>query len=602
MQFKQFAEFLDKIENTAGRNDMMKSLAEFIPQLDSAEIAPAMYLLQGRLVPNYVDLEFGFSQKSALKALETLTKGDVNKWFGELGDVGLVAEKVIANQKSEIRNAKHKDIATVYAELDALARLTGKGSQEAKQAAFTNLISSLDPLSARYVSRVVIGNLRLGLSDKTVLDALSFAKTGDKSLRAALDVAYGSRADIGDLAKIVMNSDSADLAEKLTHIKFVPGTPVASKLVERESSAAAVFERMGKSLVQPKLDGLRAQIHLLPKDTKGPRVEIYSRNMERLTDSFPDIVEAAQNLPADSLIIDSEAIGYDTENESYLPFQQTIQRRRKYDIDETAGNIPVRAMAFDLLYLNGEDISRKDVEFRVNALSEVLGKSNQSTIKQLETKVIDTEPELEKYFKDKIGMGLEGIIVKKLGTTYDPGTRNFDWIKLKANTQSDLVDTIDTVVLGYFYGRGVRAKFGVGALLVGVYNQDDGLFYSVAKVGTGMSDEQFGIIKKDLEPLELKEKPAEVVVDKILYPDVWVRPEIVMEVTADEITRSPGHTAAREMPAKFETGKPEKGLSLRFPRMNVWKRDKNADQATTVKELLRLYELRKSKLVQEVTS
>ncbi len=210
----------------------------------------------------------------------------------------------------------------------------------------------------------------------------------------------------------------------------------------------------------------------------------------------------------------------------------------------------------------------------------------------LETVNVTTAKDLEDYFQEQIGKGLEGIIAKKLGTAYEPGTRNYDWIKLKANTQARMVDTVDAVVLGYYNGRGVRAKFGVGALLVGVYNQDDGKFYSIAKVGTGMTDAEWETIKRDLTPLELPGQPAESVVEKMLHPDVWVEPKIVMEIDADQITRSPSHTAAWDKPASFETDTKGKGLSLRFPRMKVWNRDKDADQATSVQELLRMFELR----------
>lgn len=596
MQFKEFAEFLDKLAQLNGRNEMTVSLAEFLNKVEPEDIAPVMYLMQGRLLPNYIDLEFGVSQKLALRALESIVgEGEsVTKIFSETGDVGLVAEKIRA--KIEDKPAK-LSVVEVYDQLIQIAKATGKGSQDAKQQGLINLISASDPISARYISRVIIGNLRLGLSDKTVLDALSWAKAGDKSLRKHLDTAYGSRADIGDLAQMVLKTDIGDLEKKLDNITLEPGTPVASKLVERESSPEAVFERMGRCLVQPKLDGLRCQIHLLEKpNAAGNKVEIFSRNMESLTAVFPDIVEAVQKLPATSLIIDSEAIGYDLENETYLPFQQTIQRRRKYDIDAAVEAIPIRSMAFDVIYLDGKDISRDSLESRVEKLEQLLKSGKQEVIQQLETKIMETGEELDAYFRGKIGQGLEGVIIKKLGTTYDPGTRNFDWIKLKANTQSELVDTVDCVVLGYFYGRGVRAQFGVGALLLGVYNSDDDKFYSVAKVGTGMTEEQLKTIKQDLTPLEVKDKPDNVVAEKILYPDVWVKPEIVTEIDADEITRSPGHTAGRGIKAKFEKEIPiEKGLSLRFPRMKVWKRDKLATQSTTVAELIRLFELRKSK-------
>ena len=602
MKFKQFAELLEKVESTAGRNDMTLLLADFLKEFAADEIKYAMYLMQGRLVPNYVPLEFNLSQKLGLRAIaenilgtndailkdksvEAESQKTVNDSFAILGDVGLVAEKILAEQHIA---GNDLSITDVYKELYAIAELTGKGSQEAKMAGFASLLLKLDPISARYVSRVVIGNLRLGLSDKTVFDALSWAKTGTKDMRDAIERAYGARADIGDLAATIIATDLDELLVQLAKVKLQAGIPLAAKLVEREKDALTVFERLGECMLQPKLDGLRAQIHL----TKDGHAAIYSRNMESLTDSFPDIVEAVKNLGVESIIIDSEAIGYDYENDTYLPFQETIQRRRKYDVGEAADSIPVKAMAFDLMYLNGEDLSQMPLEYRVQKLQEILTKAKSTVINLLEVVTVKTGEELENYFQEQIGKGLEGIIAKKLGTFYEPGTRNYDWIKLKANTQAHMVDTVDSVVLGYYTGRGVRAKFGVGALLVGVYNQTDGKYYSVAKVGTGMKDEDLETIKRVLKPLELPGQPAESVVEKMLHPDVWVQPQIVMEIDADQITRSPSHTAAWDLPAGFEHDTKGKGLSLRFPRMKVWKRDKDATQATSVQELLRMFELR----------
>lgn len=592
MLFSDLAKFLADAEQTSGRNDTTVKLAGFLQQVPPGEIAQVMYLLQGRLLPGFIDLEFGFSQKSALKALDSVAAGvDVSKEYAESGDLGLVAAHIADQVNAQLKSPQSID--QVYADLMQLAKSSGKGSQESKQQIYLSLIQKADSESARYITRIVLGSLRTGFSDKTILDALSWVKSGNKSWRKQLDIAYGAKADIGELAKLVLETDVAALESRLQQITLTPGVPVASKLVEREASAAAVFARMGRCLVQPKLDGLRCQIHLLAEpNVAGHRVEIFSRNMESLTAVFPDVVEAVQKLPVQSLIIDSEAIGYDSAEEAYLPFQQTIQRRRKYDIESTVESIPIRAMAFDLIYLDGEDVSRKDVEWRVAQLQQILAGNQQEVICLLESKYIDTEIELDNYFRDKIGVGLEGIIVKRLGTTYDPGTRNFDWIKLKANTQSDMVDTVDAVVLGYFHGRGNRAQFGVGALLVGVYNSEDDKYYSTAKIGTGMTEAQLAEIFADLQPLVVATQPQNVQVAKPLHPDVWVSPQIVVEVDADEVTRSPGHTAGQGTQAAFESQPSPKGLSLRFPRLKVWKRDKNANQATTVAELLRLYELR----------
>ncbi len=602
MKFKQFAELLDKLENTAGRNEMTEILAEFLPKLSEEEIKPTMYLMQGRLVPTYIDIEFNISRKLAMKALASYVHpasqeimkvseadplSEIESLFSELGDVGLVAEQILGSV------SRHEEaglsIMEVYSSLKDIADFSGTGSQEQKMRGVGSLVNKLDPISARYVVRMVIGNLRLGLSAKTVLDTLSWVKAGDKSLRAEIERAYGARGDIGMIAEIVLATQDDDLLKELKEIKVEAGIPVAAKLVEREKTSETVFERLGECVIQPKLDGLRAQLHMTDKG----EVQIFSRNMENLTNSFPDLVSSLKKLKVKSIVLDSEAVGFDFENDTFLPFQETMQRRRKHNTEETALEIPVKAMVFDILFLDGKDLTQDPLQDRLKLLEKITKDSKVTKIEMLESPVVKSQDELEEIFREYIGEGLEGLIAKKLDTPYEPGTRNYDWIKLKANSRSDMVDTVDVVVLGYYSGRGVRAKFGMGALLVGLPDTRDGKYYSVAKVGTGMKDDDWLKIKSDLSEYEMKNEPENVVVNTSLKPNTWVKPEIVMEIDADEITRSPSHTTAQDLKANFELDTKGKGLSLRFPRMKVWNRDKKAEQATSVQELIKMYELRK---------
>ncbi len=611
MEFKKFAEYLEKISNTSGRTDMTIIVSELFKELKGDEIKYAMYLIQGRLVPKFVNLEFNISQKLILRALGESIKDEkkVNSLYRKLGDTGLVAESLIKDK--DIKNKdKNYSIEKTYKELTNIAKATGKGSQDEKMNKYFELINSLDSLSAKFATRIIIGNLRLGISDKTILDSLSWFKTGDKSLRSELDYAFGKKADIGELAETVIDSKE-NLTATLNKLKVQPGTPVASKLVEREKNSKAIWERMSNCYVQPKLDGLRGQLHY---DKKGlgmieGKTAVFSRNMETMTDQFPELTESLEKLKVDSIILDSEIIGVKednnknghphdlTQNKSteknseYLTYQETMQRKRKYDIGKFSKSIPVRAMCFDILYLNREDLTQKPIEDRIKILSQVL-KDSTSSLRMLETKQVKSEEELQEYFTFNVKKGLEGIITKELGTNYDPGTRNFKWIKLKANTRSDLVDTIDVVVLGYYTGKGDRARFGFGALLAGVYDPKEEKYYSIGKVGSGFTEEQMGKMFKTMEKIKVEKQPENVIVEKMLYPDVWVKPEIIMEIIADEITRSPAHTAARGKKAKVKNDDSSKGLSIRFPRMKIWNRD-DKDYPNTVGEIIRMYELRK---------
>lgn len=600
MDFKIFAQFLSELESISSRNDMTVKTAEFLRLLDKDSVKPAMYLLQGRLAPKYIPLEFNFSLKLIIKAFSLAIEESIPlEIYKRTGDVGLMAEELLNNwstysaqsQKISLDSyvflPKENSIQEIFDSLKIIAESSGSGSQERKMNQYLNLMLSNDPLSAKYISRIIIGTLRLGMSEKTLLDAMSWSVKGDKSLRKSLDLAFGYRADIGELASILVINKFKDVEDSLLNIKLKPGTPVASKLVERESSSESVWERMPHCFVQPKLDGLRGQIHF---DRQNNIVEIYSRNMENMTAQYPEIVEGVKQLNVDSIILDSEIIGFNEQTSAYSKFQDTMKRKRKYGIDEFSANIPVKAMCFDCLYLNGKDLTGESLEFRLENLSNVLSNSLKS-LSMLETIQMDSPQRLEEYFKNKVEAGQEGIIAKQAGTNYEPGTRNFKWIKLKANTRSDLVDTIDVAIIGYYIGRGDRSKFGFGALLAAVYNSKDDKYYSIGKVGSGFKEDDMITMFKDMAEVTLKEMPNNYVVNKSLYPDVWIEPKIIAEIDADEITRSPNHTAAINVLANVSDDDSTKGLSIRFPRMKKWKRDK--DYPNTIDEIIRMYELRK---------
>ena len=601
MDFKIFAQFLSDLENLSSRNEMTVKTSDFLRLLDKDSVKPVMYLLQGRLAPKYIPLEFNFSLKLIIKAFSlALDEALVTGIYKQKGDVGLMAEDILLNwteystKNTQVSldsynySPKTLDIDEVYNSLTQIVQASGAGSQEKKMTTYLNLMLCSDPLSAKYISRIIIGTLRIGMSEKTLLDAMSWSVKGDKSLRKTLDIAFGYRADIGELAKILVDNKFEDVEKSLINIALMPGTPVASKLVEREASSAAVWERMPNCFVQPKLDGLRGQIHF---DRKKDLVEIYSRNMGNMTAQYPEIVASIKQLPIDSIILDSEIIGFNEETSTYSRFQDTMKRKRKYSVEEFSQSIPVKAMCFDCLYLNGEDLTGKPIEERLVALKTLLAEPPKA-LAMLETIKMETEEELEAYFKDKVEAGQEGIITKQPGTNYEPGTRNFKWIKLKANTRSDLVDTIDVAIIGYYIGRGDRSRFGFGALLAAVYNPKDDKYYSIGKVGSGFKEEDMVTMYKDMSEIKLENMPENFVVHKSLYPDVWIEPKIVAEIDVDEITRSPNHTAAINIEAKVPGDDSTKGLSVRFPRMKKWKRDK--DLPNNVDEIIRMYELRKA--------
>jgi DNA ligase-1 len=464
----------------------------------------------------------------------------------------------------------------VYTALQKLEKMGGQGSQEEKSIFLHKLLGELDQMSAKYLVRIVLGKLRLGFSDMTLVDALSWMEAGNKSLRSTIEDAYNVCADIGFIAQTL--KEKGIEAIKKMHIQI--GIPIRPAAAERLPTAKAIIEKLGHCVAQPKLDGFRLQIHL-DKRHKKPVVHFFSRNLIDMSQMFPDLVQAITAIDVDEMICEGEAIVYDAATDSFLPFQETVKRKRKHGIQEAVTELPLQVFIFDLLYINGKEYLNKTHEERRAKLLHIFKDANSDVVRVIDEKAIATTKQLEDYFTENVASGLEGLVVKRPDALYQPGKRNFNWIKLKRQEEGHVEDTLDCVVLGYYAGEGKRADFGIGAFLVGVYNKKKDCFETVAKIGTGLKDKDWIELKKKCDALEVKQQPKNVECAKDLYPDVWTFPEVVVMIRADEITMSPLHAAGK-------TDK-ELGYALRFPRFMGYRPDKSAVEATTVDEIKRLY-------------
>ena len=318
------------------------------------------------------------------------------------------------------------------------------------------------------------------------------------------------------------------------------------------------------------------QIHLENLDQKS-HIRLFTRNLENVTHMFPDIVGTlGKEVRAKNTILDSEVIGYDPKTKNFLPFQETIKRKRKHQVSETAKEIPLKAFVFDIMYYNGESLIQTPFWQRRKILEKILPVTNKTII--LSPQIVTNDPKVMRdYHEEQIKKGLEGVMVKKINAPYDPGRRGFTWVKYKQEETkkgAGLADTIDGVVMGVSRGRGKRVDFGVGSFLVGVKKGDD--FVTVTNIGTGLSDEQFRELNKKSQKVKVKEKPKEYLVDRNQEPDIWVEPKIIVEIQADNITQSSIHTA---------------GLALRFPRLVRFRDDKSAEEITTVREVENLFKM-----------
>ena len=558
---------LDRMEATSSRNELVRILSEVYRAASKSELKPITYLIQGRLAPLFEPVEIGMGEKLVLAAIAQASDRpttEVTRMFDTLGDLGLVAEKV-----STRPTKKPPSITAVHSRLMEIAAAAGSGSVEKKRTLFASLLRDLDGPSAKHLVRMALGRLRLGIGDPTVLEALSFAKRGDRSMRPILEAAYNRTSDLGLIARTFWTEG----ASGVNALKVTVGRPLRPQLAERLPNPEAVIKKLGPVAVQPKYDGIRVQIH-----KNGSNVRVFSRNLEDFSLMFVELVAAAKKLTDRSLILDGEAIGYNRESEEFLPFQQTASRRRRHGIEEAAASLPVVAFVFDVLYRNGKDLTALAYEKRYALLDEVLG--NSQVLLRTSLTQTDSAEQLTRTLLDNISKGLEGVVVKRMDSPYQAGARNFNWVKLKRTSSGELNDTVDLVLLGYYYGKGKRTEFGLGALLAGVYDAEHDRFETITKIGTGLSDAGWREIHARADKLQVPQKPARVY--SLLKPDVWLKPEVVVEVLADEITPGTNHTAGKVGDAP--------GYALRFPRIVSFRSDdKRPEDATSVKEIVEMY-------------
>jgi len=403
----------------------------------------------------------------------------------------------------------------------------------------------------------------------TILDALSWTLKGDKSLRPVLEYAYHVKPNLGEIAKIIKQKNIKTL-EKINPEIF---TPIIMMRAERLSSGSEIIDKIGQCAIEPKYDGFRLQVHI-----KGEKIKMFSRNLEDVSYMYPDIaLVIKKQLILKEGIVEGEAIGFDPSSGSFLPFQETVQRKRKYNIEEKAKQVPLKFFVFDLLYINGINYINEPFSKRRKELEKIVKTSNdklKNTIFLASEDLISDGKKIDDIFEDAISKGLEGVVAKKLNGVYKPGAREWNWIKFKRSYSAHINDTIDCLVMGYDFGKGKRTGFGIGAFLAGVYDKKNDRFLTVAKIGTGLSDKEWKELEKRCKKNSIKKKPVEYLVEDQTNPDVWISPDIIVEIRADEITKSPIHTA---------------GLALRFPRLERFRDDKSPNEVTNIDEVNKIF-------------
>jgi DNA ligase-1 len=565
-----------KLESTTKRLEMTDILANLLREAQPDELERVIYLTQGKIHPDWMgEPEIGMAEKMVIETIVRATglkKAEVKTLVAEKGDIGLAAESALEQKRTGMLGSKRLQVEDVYNSLDQISKESGKGSSDRKIRRLVQLMVNTTPMGSRYLSRMVVGALRLGIGDMTILDALALAYTGSTKNRGLLERAYNLTSDLGYVARTLAEEGT----EKLENVEVIVGKPIRMMLAQRLSNSEEIAEKLGRFSAEYKLDGERFQIH-----KKERNIQIFSRRLENITKMYPDAVKMTQeHVRADKAIIEGEAVAIDPHTGEMKPFQTLMQRRRKYRIKEMMEKFPIAVFLFDCLYLDGEDLTLQPYPVRRKRLQETVEETER--FKLVMARETDEPAELDDFFEEAITDGTEGLVVKSCSdeSIYRAGARSWLWVKLKASYQSKMVDPIDLVIVGAFHGRGRRAG-SYGALLAAVYDPEEDIYRTICKVGSGFTDEVLEKIPTMLG--EFRHEGRHPRVDSLMEADVWFSPSLVIEVLGDELTLSPVHTAA------FNQLRKDSGLAVRFPRFIRWRNDKSPEDATQVQEVVDMY-------------
>jgi len=577
VDYAVIADAYEKIEATTKRLEMTDLLVDLLKNTPKDVIAKVVYLTQGKLYPDFEGVEMGVAEKLAIKALARASgrrQKEIEEDLKKSGDIGETAQNFLAKKKQTTFFQKTLTAQRVYETLDKMAKTTGSGAVDSKMAFLAGLLSDASPKEAKYIMRTVTGNLRLGIADMTVLDALAIAYGGGKEARELIERAYNISSDLGRVANIVAEKG----LEGIKKFRVVVFEPIRPMLAERLSSPEEILEKLdGKCVAEYKYDGERVQAH-----KKGNQVVLYSRRLEDISSQYPDAIELIKDqVKAKEAILEAECVAIDLETGELLPFQELMHRRRKYGIEKAMEQYPVSLFMFDALYVDGKDLTLDAYLVRREALEKAIKENN--LVKAAKHIITNNAKKLEAFFEEAIENGCEGLICKAIGkdSVYQAGARGWLWIKYKRDYKSEMTDTVDLAVVGAFHGRGKRAGT-YGALLLATYNPATDTFETVTKCGTGFTDKDLANIPEMLQKHMIPRKHSRV--QSMLEADVWFEPAVVLEILGAEITLSPIHMCAMDSIRKGS------GLAIRFPRFTGnYRLDKAAEDATASAEVVEMY-------------
>ena len=580
MEYSRLVEVYEELNKTTKRLEKTHIISEFLKDVNADEMEHVMLLLEGRVFPGYDSREIGVASRLMLKSLNVATgisADRIEKEWKKQGDLGLVAELIVKTKKQATLHSTKLTIKKVFENIRRIEELEGQGTVDRKTQLIAELLTSAKPVESKYIVKTILGEMRIGVGEGSMRDAITWAffghKTGVKYTKEGNDIEVEDRDiynkyldavqhayDVTNEFALVAKAAKQKGLEGLENIGMKVGIPIQVMLALKVDTIEEAFETVGKpAAIEFKYDGFRIQAH---KDEKG-NIKLFTRRLEDVTKQFPDVVEfVKKNVKGKSFIIDSEAVGYSRKTGKYLPFQSISQRiKRKYDIDKMSSDFPVELNVFDIINHEGKSMLNEPFEKR-RALLEKIIRQEQKKIVLSKSKIVSEKKDVEKFFREAVNAGNEGLMFKALDAPYKPGARVGYMIKFKS-----MMETLDLAIVGAEWGQGKRSKWLSSYVIACI--DENGNFLEVGRASTGLKEKEkeglsFVEMTRLLKPLTISEKGKEV----------KVKPKIVIEVGYDEIQKSPTY---------------ESGFALRFPRVIQIREDKGPDEVSTLDYVKKLY-------------
>jgi DNA ligase 1 len=567
MLYQELTQTYEELEKNPSRLKKTEILSNFLKKLKFQSNPETIYLLQGKVFPDFSEKEFGISEKLVIKALSKasgIQDSEIIQKWKKLGDLGEVAEEIMINKKQGTLFSQELTVKKVLENLQKLPELEGKGAVDRKMAVISELLTSAKSKEAKYIARILLGDLRVGVAAGTLRDSIVQAcfkpeeledLENKKQIIEIVQDAYDKATDW----KLVFEKSCKGVKE-LEKTELTPGKPVKVMLYPKEPTIEEGFKRVGKpALLDYKYDGFRMMIN---KDESG-EIKIFTRRLDNVTKQFPEVKKYIEEyVKAKTFIIDGEAVGFDPKTKAYQPFQNISQRiRRKYDIEKLAKELPIELNIFDIIFYEGKSLLKEPLKERIKILNKIIPK-HQFKIKPAEAIITDNLKEAEEFYQKALEAGEEGIMMKNLESPYKPGARVGHGIKIKPEEND-----FDLVIVEAEYGTGKRAGW-LTSYTVACKNNDELL--EIGKVSTGLKEKEeeglsFMELTKILKPLIIKEEGK----------SVKVKPKIVVSITYQNIQKSPTYSS---------------GFAMRFPRVTRLRPDRNTEDIVTLSEVKRDFE------------